>query len=252
MKVKMIVLFVCSYLVFMLATLPAKTIHYFLPDNEGVKVVNLTGTLWDGQAAQISYQRTYQFNKVTWSVDWLALLSLSMKLDVEFDNGAHEMSGKGAVIAGFSGVRIENMVIDSTASEILALANLKLPVRVQATGNVSLVIKEAQQGTPYCQVLDATLNWQQAKVNSDFGPLNLNNVMIDLSCEKGQIIAELSQNSDQLTSKVHVLLKENNIYQLNGTVKGNAKLDPSIAQMLPMIGPKNSNGEQPFAFSSRL
>ncbi|HIP75820.1 MAG TPA: type II secretion system protein N [Psychromonas hadalis] len=252
MKVKMIVLFVCSYLVFMVVTLPAKTIHYFLPDNVGVKAINLTGTIWNGQAAQVTYQRTYQLNNLTWSVDWLALFSLNAKLDIAFDNGAHGMSGKGAVIAGVSGVRVENMVIDSTATEILALANLNLPVQVHASGNVSLVIKEAQQGTPYCQTLDATLNWQQANVNSDFGPLNLNNAMIDLSCEEGMVLADLTQHSDQLVSNVHVQLKENNIYQLNGTVKGESKLDPSIAQMLPMIGPRNSEGGYPFTFSGRL
>jgi general secretion pathway protein N len=250
MKVKMVILFICSYLVFMVATLPAKTVHYLLPSNVGVKVVNLTGTIWDGQAAQISYQKRYQFNKVTWSVDWLSLLSLSVKLDVKFNNGPHAMSGKGAVIAGLSGIRIENMVLDSTASEILTLANLNLPV--QASGNISLVIKDAQQGTPYCQTLDATLSWQQAMVNSDFGAISLNNPIIDFRCEEGQILADLQQDSDQLNSNVHFLLKKNKIYHLNGSVKGKAKLDPSLAQMLSMIGPKNSEGKHPFTFSGRL
>ena len=248
--IKIAVFFLGAYLFFMVVTLPAKVIPYFIPENSGVSVANLNGSLWDGQAGQIAYQREYIFNNVQWSIDWFALLSLSVKLNLSFDNGKNAMSGKGAILAGFSGVSVKDVVLDTTADEILRLSKQRVPAKI--SGPVSLVIREASQGAPFCGELDAQLNWQNAVVVSDFGSVKLNNPIVDLHCKNGEVIAELTQDSEEIISHATVILKADNFYQLNGSVKGKDKLDPNIKQTLGWIGPKSADGSTSFNFSGRL
>lgn len=249
-NIKLAVLFLGLYLGFLVVTLPAKVIPYFIPENAGVNVANLEGSLWSGEASQIAYQQEYIFNKVQWSVDWFALFTLKVKLNFSFDNGKSAMSGKGAVLMGFSGVSVENVVLDTTADEILRLSKQRVPAKI--SGPVSLVIHQASQGTPYCGDLDAQLNWQQAIVISDFGSVKLNNPTLDLHCEEGEVVAVLIQESDEISTKATVTLAADNFYKLSGSVKGKNKLDPNIQQTLGWIGPKNADGSTSFKFNGRL
>lgn len=249
-NIKIGVLLVGAYLCFLVVTLPAKIIPYFIPENSGVNAVNLEGSLWDGKAGQIAYQREYIFNNAHWSVDWLALFTLKLKLNISFDNGKSAMSGEGALLVSFSGISLENVVLDTSADEIIKLSKQRIPAKV--SGPVSLVIRKASQGTPYCYELDARLNWKNAVVVSDFGSVKLNNPIVDLHCESGELIAVLTQESDEILTNARVTLKADNFYELSGSVKGKDKLDPNIEQTLGWIGPKNADGSTSFKFSDRF
>ena len=243
-------LFLGIYLCFMVVILPAKIIPYFIPENAGVNVANLEGSLWEGKAEQITYQREYIFNRVHWSVDWFALFGLKLKLNISFDNGKNAMSGKGAFLVGISGVSLKNVVIDTSADEIVRLSKQQVPAKI--SGPVSLIIRQASQGSPYCTELNARLNWQKAVVTSDFGTVKLNNPVVDLHCDGGEVVAVLTQESDEILTNARVVLKENTFYELSGSVKGKDKLDPNIKDTLGWIGPKNADGSTSFTFNGRL
>ncbi|MFT6985742.1 MAG: general secretion pathway protein N [Psychromonas sp.] len=252
MKIKLILLFVLFYLLSLLITLPASTVMRFIPQNSGIEVAAVSGSAWQGKAFQFTYQNKYHLQQLDWKVDWLALTNLQLKLDLKFNNGSNAMAGKGFLLLGFSGISVENVIVDLSASELLSYLHLPLPVPVDATGELSLVIKNGQQGLPYCQQLDGVIAWQNAKINSEMGNIDLGVVNIDLSCEKGQLVADLEQNSEQLSSTINILLKEKGAYQLQGLLKESNKLDPSIRQVLPYIGAKNKSGETVLNFNGKL
>lgn len=250
MKIKLIILFVSLYLVALLITLPATVLLRFIPESTGLHIAGVSGSAWQGQAALLSYNKKLNLQRVSWDVDWLALAALQIKLDVKFNNGQNAMSGKGFVKLGFSGLMIENMRIDLSAQELLSYADLPVPVAV--SGDVSLVIKEASQGDPYCDTLDGILVWKNAVVNSDLGKIDLATVNINLSCDKGDAVAVLQQESVQLSSNVNVVLQQDGAYQLVGTVKGKNKLNPNINQALSFLGPKDASGATLVRFNGRL
>lgn len=250
MKIKFILFFVCLYLIALLITLPATALLRFIPQSTGVNIVGASGSAWKGQAALLSYNNKLNLERLSWDIDWLALAALQIKLDVKFNNGHNVMSGKGFVKLGFAGVEIENVLIDLTAQELLSYADL--PVPVEASGDVSMVIKEASQGDPYCATLDGVFVWKNAGVSSDLGKIDLATVDINLSCDNGDVVAILEQESEQLSSNVNLLLQAGEAYKLAGTIKGSDKLDPDINQALSFLGPKDSSGATVVRFNGRL
>jgi len=250
MKIKFIILFVSLYLIALLITLPAAVLVRFIPQNTGLNIAGVSGSAWHGQAALLSDNKKLNLQRVSWDVDWLALAALQLKLDLKFSNGPNAMSGKGFVKLGFSGLVIEDMLIDLSAQELLSYADL--PVPIEASGDVTLVIKEASRGEPYCDTLDGFFVWKNARVSSDLGKIDLATVNINLSCDNGDAMAILQQESDQLSSNVNGLLQQGGAYQLAGTVKGSNKLDSDINQALSFLGPKDASGATLVRFNGRL
>ena len=250
MKIKLILMFFLFYVVSLLITLPAEKAISFIPKHTGIKVAQASGTLWQGKALQLTYKKELQVQELDWQFDWSALSHLQLKIDVRFKNGMHAMSGKGFILLGFSGFSVEDLVVDSSAAELLSYRQLAVPVEV--SGDVSLVIKNASQGSPYCQELDGYLIWNDAKINSEMGDVDLDSAHIDLSCSEGQIVADVKQKSEQLTTTANFLLEEKGLYQVQGLVKAGDKLEPALKDALLWIGGKNQAGETIFQFNGKL
>lgn len=250
MKIKIILLLVVLYLGSLLITLPVQQVVRFIPQNSGVTIGSVSGTLWDGQANHINYNNEFQLQAVKWEFDWLALLGLKLKFDIDFHNGVQAMSGKGAVLYGFSGWSAENVVVDMSAAELMSYANITVPAEI--TGDLSLVIKYASQGDPYCHEVDGFAVWNNANVNSELGEVDLKSAHIDLSCDAGQLVGDIEQKSEELTTTGKFLLKENGLYQLQGLLKPGEQLNSNIKEVFSWVGAKNKNGETVLNFNGKL
>jgi general secretion pathway protein N len=250
MKIKIILLLAVLYLGSLLLTLPAQQVVRFIPQSSGITIGFVSGTLWDGSASQINYKNQFQLQNVEWTFDWFALLALKLKLDIDFNNGAQVMSGKGAVRLGFSGWSVENFVMDISAPELIAYANIVVPAEI--TGDLSLVIKSASQGSPYCDDIDGFVVWNNAKVASEFGNVDLKSAHLDLSCDTGQLVGDLQQDSEQLTTSGKFILKENGLYQLQGLLKPGEQLASNIKDLFSWVGAKNKSGETVINLNGKL
>ena len=250
MKLKISVAFLAVYLLSLGLTAPASLITRFVPENSGVQIGHISGTLWNGKLSQIDYRNQFQLQKLTWKFDWLALLTLKLKADIKFNNGRNVLTGVGAVAYGFSGLVLSDIKVDMKASELVA--HLPLPVPVDTSGKFTLVIENGTQGAPYCNELDGYVVWHDAKVATPMGSIDLATPSMDLSCAEGNLVASLKQHSEQLTTNANMLLKEGGSYQLEGNIIGREKLDPSILQALSWLGPKTDSGATLLNFKGRL
>jgi len=250
MKNKFIIIFLSLYLLALLITLPATVLVRFIPQSTGLSITGVSGSAWQGQAALLSYNKKLNLQRLSWDIDWLALTALQLKLDLKFNNGHDAMSGKGFVKVGFGGLAIEDMLIGLSVQELLSYTDL--PVPVEASGDVVLIIKEATHGDPYCDILDGIFVWKNAQVSSSLGKIDLSTVNINLSCDGGDAVVILQQESEQLSSNLNVLLQQGGAYKLVGTVKGSNKLDPDINQTLSFLGPKDASGATLVRFNGRL
>lgn len=249
MKIKIAILVVLVYLATLIIKLPAALVVDWIPLN-GLKIKNVSGTIWQGQAQEVEVNRKLSFDNVKWNVSVMDLLTLNLAGDVSFYNGPDAMSGKGFVSYGLSGTKASNVILDLTAKELLTLLPMRLPVKLE--GNLSAVIKEVVQGQPYCQQLQGNVLWQNAVVNSQLGRVNLDSPTVELGCDDGDITAFVNQQSDELTTALDITLSEAGVYKLNGEIQGTDKLAPSVAKSLNWIGPKNASGATTVTFSGQL
>jgi len=250
MRIKFIVLFVFFYLIALISTLPASTLVRFIPQSAGLNVAGVSGNAWQGQAALISYNKELNLARVSWDLDWLALTTLQAKFNIRFNNGDNAMSGKGIVKFGFWGKGVENLILDRSASELLS--NVALPVPIDASGDVSIVIKEAVLGDPYCATLDGLVVWKNAQISSQLGNVDLATAKINLSCDNGELVALIKQQSAQISSNISALLQAGGLYRLTGTINAGDELNPDIKQALTWVGPKDSSGATLLNFNGRL
>lgn len=250
MKVKAILFFVLFYCAALLITLPADKVMNFIPENSGVKFVGGSGSLWNGQAAQFAYKKNIYLQNIKWHIDWLALARLQLKVYLEFNNGRQAASGKGFVVLGFSGISLKDFMLDISAAEFFSYTPLDVPA--EFSGELSMVIKDASQGFPYCQHLDGSILWQDAQVMLQMGEVDLGSTEIDLSCDNGQIAAYLQQNSQHLTTTAKFLLQEEARYQLQGALNPGEKLPDNIKNGLSWIGDVNDSGETVLNFKGKL
>lgn len=250
MKIKISLAFITIYLLFLVVTVPASLIKPFIPKNVGLQFEDISGTLWSGKLSNVVYDDKYRLKEITWKMDLLALISLEVKANIEFNNGRKALMGVGSVAYGLSGVMLSDVNIDMQATELLPY--LQLPVPVNPSGKLNLVIENGMPGDPYCQELDGFLVWHDAKVDTPMGNLDLSSPNIDLSCGNGDLIASLKQNSEQLTTNASVALKKGGYFQVEGNIMGHEKLEPSILQAIAWIGPKNAKGETSFNYKGRL
>lgn len=250
MKLKIILGCIALYLASLVLTAPASVATRFIPANSGIKIGAVSGTIWNARLSQIDYRKQFQLQKLTWKFDWLALLKLQLKADIKFNNGRKKMSGSGSALYSFSGLRISDLSVEMQATELLPYLNLPVPVTPYGTFN--LVIENGTQGFPYCTEVDGYLVWQQAKVDTPMGNIDIASPNVDLSCADGELVASLKQHSEQLTTNAQIILSEGERYQLEGDIKGSDKLDPAILQALSWIGPKTKSGATKLNFTGRL
>lgn len=250
MKLKISLAFIILYMLSLVLTVPASVVTRFIPENAGVQIGHISGTLWNGKFSQLDYRNQFQLQNLTWKFDWLALLTLQAKVDIRFNNGRKEMSGVGSVAYGLSGLTLSEVNVDMSAMALLPY--LQLPIPITPSGKFSLVIEKATQGVPYCGELDGYLVWHEGEIETPMGSINLATPNLDLSCAEGEVLASLKQHSEQLTTNAEISLKEGENYIIKGTIIGSEKLDPSILQALSWMGPKTEAGETIVNFKGRL
>ncbi|MEI6898028.1 MAG: type II secretion system protein N [Psychromonas sp.] len=250
MKLKLSLAFIALYLLSLVITAPASLIMGFIPENLGIKIGSVSGTVWKGKLSQVEYQQQPKLQTLSWKFNWLALLKLNLKIDIKFDNGRRVLNGVGSVNYGFSGLRLTGVNIDMQATELIPYLNL--PIAVTPSGKLTLTIENGAQGKPYCEALDGYLVWHDAQVETPMASIDLASPSVDLSCLDGELVASLTQDSEQLATHVNIVLSEGGMYQLKGDIIGTDKLDPTILQALSWIGPKKESGETILNFSGRL
>ena len=250
MKIKYILLFILFFFISLCMTLPANKVISFVAKEANIDIGSVSGTLWNGQVKKLNYKKRYQLQQFNWQVDWLALMTLKLQLDVKFNNGFTGVSGKGLVALGFSGWSVENMQVGMSAKELLTY--FPLPINATAGGDISMVINEGRQGSPYCSILDGDIIWHNATVNSDMGTVDLKTVNIKLNCVNGELVALQNQSSKDLVSDSKLLLKENNRYKLQGKLKAGKSLNSELKNVLSWLGPDNKAGEKVFNTEGRL
>lgn len=236
---------------FIIATVPAKHILYRVDLPPHVKLYDVTGTLWSGQAGIVTaYQQPLE--NVRWEISALSLLFGTAKIDVLIGNqriaDSIYVNGQIQYSLFSQSTVIRNTDVKIPAENMLASANLPIPVL--AKGNFNINVSTATFGgapTFTCSNLDAAGKWQNAGVLGQSGLIELGEFLADVDCANNRYTLRVTEPNELGLS---FTASGANIAQLavTGKFKLPADAPQDLVQVAQFFGQANSSGYTSFKF----
>ncbi|NVJ49195.1 MAG: type II secretion system protein N [Gammaproteobacteria bacterium] len=154
------------FIIFLLATLPARTALNLLPSNLGLSAKGVSGSIWSGEAASVSFNR-FTVNNLVWSINPLHLFTGKIGGGVTLENEQMQVAGDWKI--GFdSAVYLSDVEADVSAKMIEPY----LPMRgTRIEGDLKLQLEtlefDPEQGP---MAVAGDIQWRKAAA-SIMGPL---------------------------------------------------------------------------------
>lgn len=230
-------LFLFSYLFFLLALMPASVVVTRLPLPKSLQLNAVQGTLWQGEVGEVRWQQ-HTLHHVSWQIEWSRLLvgmpALHLTLnDPQFLSGETTVGWRGDLF-------VEDLSLHVPVSMISSL--IPMPVPIGLTGNASLSIRQLQINPQHCTQLQGSLTWQAGNLSTPLGDIVLGSPQASLACDGDAFTAEVTQDSDMLSSQSTVNMTLQGHYQLQSTLTAGQKLPENIRSSLNFIGKDIGNG----------
>jgi general secretion pathway protein N len=163
-----------SYLVFLIVHFPAAQAYALFGGNLPLKAFGISGTVWSGQAAVVQVEQQ-RLEALQWTLQPASLLRARAAVDVQARVPGGSLSGH--VQAGRTATRAQNLRVDLPATQLLQLAGIRLPVRIDGRFDISMRELALHEG----QLTHAVgmVSWRDAMVNLG-RPLPLGNMNLRL------------------------------------------------------------------------
>ncbi|HEX5339774.1 MAG TPA: type II secretion system protein N [Gammaproteobacteria bacterium] len=234
-----------AYLIFLCASFPAVYAwHWLQPDLPNVRLSAVSGSIWSGQAGQLSIE-SVPLGAVKWRFDWRALLSGAAGYRLHLGDDGLQLVGRAAVshgqrivihdLSGRIPVRRLDHWLPLPAGSLDGVLDLDLQTLVFSKG-----LPQAADGRV---VLDqASLNWPQTAV--------LGSYRMQLHTDKG-IIGDIRDSSGPLLLQARVTLQTGGQYRVQGTLSARDTAS-AAARLLDNLGGPDSAGKHTFDFTGHL
>ncbi|MDD2341317.1 MAG: type II secretion system protein N, partial [Tolumonas sp.] len=118
----------------------------------------------------------------------------------------------------------------------------RMPVPVELTGNASLAIRQLQINPQHCTQLQGSLTWQPANLSTPLGDIALGSPKASLACHGDTFTAEVTQDSDMISSQSTANMTLQGHYQLQSTLTAGRLLPENIRSSLNLMGKDIGNG----------
>ncbi len=238
-KFTLILTGVISYLVFMLVLTPAAVWLKLAPLPANVQLGAVQGSLWQGQIDTVAVPPFY-LNRLQWQLSfselWRGRLGVALKAgDIRDDRLPFVQLNASVSPASFA-------LSDATVRWPISglVGHLQLPMPVEAAGVLVLNVAAFSQGEPYCQQLNGTASWQQARFKSPIGWLDLRQIDGTLSCQQGNLrLVTTPDNPLALAVTADVLAGS---YALNGTLKPDSTMPKEVHEAMRFVSQPDNEG----------
>ena len=240
---------VIAYACFLIGTLPASVVLSYVPLPANLTISQVEGSVWQGEAKRVSFNNI-DVEDVRWNTSFLALLTGSAQVYIDFGRGKNSLQGRGELGYSSAGIYAQDFTATASSEWLILASNVPLPVTTK--GQVKLTIAEMQQGQPWCEQLDGQLSWSNAEVESLLGVVKIDSAVANLSCDKGAIVANIKQSSNQLKLSGIAKLESKGKYTLSAVLVPSNELPESIRSNLRYVGKENANGEYKINYAGRI
>jgi general secretion pathway protein N len=255
---------IAGYLFFLLYNLPAQhVVGWFSGGNQlPLTLQGISGTVWSGEAEQVSYQRK-PLGQMEWHFKPSRLILGKLAYGIELKQAGQQL--QGTFITGFgNSVRLEEVdalllasqlpewlrslaLITTGGAEDLLLAN-QLPGwlqqrQISVDGKVRAQQLDLAFTDGQLTAAEGSLQWLEGAVRS---PLNLSvgDLQADLTTDEasGDITAAVRDLKGSVAIQADVSLKPDGNFQLKGKLKPGDKADPGLSGALQAIGRRQADG----------
>ena len=236
------VLFILTYLFFLVAYTPASFVTNYLSEQsqkgaqKALVFTDVTGTLFEGTASSVSSQGI-RINNVKWELSPWSLLLLQANLDLTGGNIRHtdQIFVKGNIAASIlspNKFSLHNTQVFLPTRTLLS--QLKLPVFVTALGRFRVDVDRFSFDQS-CQVLQGKGNWLKAAVNVNQKQIDFGSFSASLACEDGAFAMQI-EPSNKLSLDAKVVLDMTGKYNINGNFTMPSDMPNEIKQAAPYFG----------------
>lgn len=244
---KLLPIGVVAYFLFLVVSAPAaKVIPYFQSQLQGVHLAGISGTLWSGQAAQVSVAPV-QLTQVGWRFKPFGLFlgSVVFQLDGKLSGKAFSArAGRGL----FSGPYLADVVGSVPAIDLMYWAGLSA---VELDGDFGFSLDDVEFSGGTLPAVAGQLVWKPAMVLSPV-ELNLGLAELTTAIEPGGITrGQLVANGGALTVQGDVTLQSDGNYQLVGDIKKTGSVPQAVDRFLSTFA-ESGNGSYRLEWSDRV
>ncbi len=242
-----------AYAGFLLATLPAAFIWQYLPTGNKVSLQGLSGTLWSGQARQVTINNgpnRIQLPVVNWNWQPSALLSGHLAANIQLGNISSVIEGRGHVAYGLDGIRLNDVQVDTSAGWISQFMEKKIPGEL--SGNISLTADNLQIQNGRCLDLSGSLELTDSMISGPMGSIDLGESDASIKCKGNKLLISLNQSSPDFQTTADISLSKAGQYSLTGHLSKGNDIDSKLEQGLMLLGSPDAEGRYPIDFQGRI
>lgn len=239
---------IASYLILLIATIPASLITNAVNDKSIVTIQGISGSLWNGKAYAILINNKIELKNTSWSFSLWKILIGKISIDINSQYLENDISAE--IGTSFLGTYfINDLNAKISAQEVAQLVNIPL---VQLSGLISLNIDHAQWKQGELPLATGVINWSNAEVTVA-DTASLGNVSITLSESEQQLLnADIkNQGGDIKINGIAELVPEAD-YAINIMLLPTASASDNIKQSLGLFAKKQNNGEYLLKHSGAL
>ena len=244
------------YVIGLVVFAPARALLWFIPEQSGVNLSSVSGTLWQGQAsvsAAVSPQVTANFQQVQWQLRPLALLSGKAQLDFNIPQ-ANVVVGSGTATLGFGGSVQLQGEFSGNLQEAIQAYRLPVPVTLDGRWALSLTdytLDDLASGQ-WCTQLQATANSRGTAVRFNNNWTDLGEFATTLSCSaQNEIIARM-EGDNRLGLSFTTTVGGNQQaprVRIQGALQPGLQTPREVSEMLVFLGRPDNSGAYRFNFT---
>lgn len=224
----LILLGIVSFSAAALWKMPASFAYQYIPQGN-VQAQGISGTIWNGEAKQITLKKITLQN-ISWSVDPLkSLTSLALKSHLQIQDPDLNLAGLVGMNISQS-LSLDNMQIEATGafiSKFQKLAKIKGDIKADITHF------ELDQGE--LPVVDATIQWQQAELIAPIRIRPAGDYSIIITPNDKGLNAKISSHKAPLIINGEVNVDQQWKYTTNINIKAATVANRGIMNMLKMV-----------------
>ncbi|MCW7555979.1 type II secretion system protein N [Endozoicomonas gorgoniicola] len=236
---------------FLVVNLPAAFVYQMAPVPDNVSASNISGTLWSGQAGEVTVNNV-TLTSVNWDIKPSALLGQAIEADITVGDLQSPVSAEATVRATTSEVSLTDTTVDVSAQWLQSRFPMPDFVAVDVLGNINLDVQAMSFTEEGCQNLNGLVALQRSRLNSPFGGVRLGDAGARLSCEAGTLTASVNQSSSDIATEGQFTLRPNMSFNLAATLTPGEELPDQMKQGLAFLGQPEGDNAYSLRFSGRL
>lgn len=233
---RILLILVAGYVVFLIATLPASWVmERATLANPALKAYGVQGSAWKGTASALVIQG-WQIDSVAWELSPWRLLT--GEAQIAWHSTGTTLHGDGVLLAGLWGDAIGMKDLDARVPVEVVARQMRLP-GITPQGVLLIDLDELRIGGQQIQAVSGTLTWQHAALSDT---LRLGDIRAELGMQEQEVRARIKDQGGPVAIDGLLRLKPDGNYRFEAALGARDSNDAGLNATLRLLGQPGSDG----------